>query len=74
MAAMAVALLAVAGCHPGKPLLGVNGYGAADDPRAVEVGRAVIDGGGSAADAAVAMALTMAVTLPSRVGLSGGGL
>jgi gamma-glutamyltranspeptidase/glutathione hydrolase len=67
-------LLATAGCHPGKPMLGLSGHGAADDPRAVEVGRAVMEGGGSAADAAVAMALTMAVTLPSRVGLGGGGL
>ena len=34
----------------------------------------VIDGGGSAADAMVSMALTAAVTLPSRVGVGGGGL
>ncbi len=67
-------MLVTAGCHPSKPMLGLSGYGAADDPRAVEIGRAVIENGGSAADAAVSMALTMAVTLPSRVGLGGGGL
>ncbi len=69
----AVAVVAT-GCHPDQATLGLSSYGAADDPRAVEIGRAVIETGGNAVDAAVAMALTMAVTLPSRVGLGGGGL
>ena len=41
---------------------------------AVRAAHAVIDSGGTAADAMVAMALTSAVTLPSRVGVGGGGL
>jgi gamma-glutamyltranspeptidase/glutathione hydrolase len=44
-----------------------------DEPQATMVGREVLARGGNAADAAVAMALTMAVRLPSRAGIGGGG-
>jgi gamma-glutamyltranspeptidase/glutathione hydrolase len=40
----------------------------------VTIGRDVIGNGGTAADAAVAMYFAMTVTLPSRVGIAGGGV
>jgi gamma-glutamyltranspeptidase/glutathione hydrolase len=51
----------------------VFGYAVADEPQAALVGRQVLSAGGNAADAAAAMGFAMAVTLPSRAGLGGGG-
>jgi gamma-glutamyltranspeptidase/glutathione hydrolase len=46
----------------------------ADDPQAVDLGRQALSAGGRAADAAVAMAMTLTVTQPGRAGLDGGGV
>ena len=74
-----VALLA--GCTDQAPPVGAVGHVrsyfggiAADEPRAALVGRDVLSAGGSAADAVVAMGVTMMVTRPDAAGPGGGGL
>lgn len=76
---LAVALgLTLTACNIGQQTTGVppgfTGGVVADEPRAALAGRDVLAAGGSAADAVVAAAFTMAVTLPSRAGLGGGGM
>ncbi len=76
LAASAFLLAACSSPEPGTfaPVEGFGGVVTGDEPRAVLIGREVLGNGGSAVDAAVAMYFAMAVTLPSRVGLGGGGV
>lgn len=56
-----------------EELPGFFGGAAAEEPRAVLLGRDILQSGGSAADAAVATFFGLAVTYPVAAGLGGGG-
>ena len=76
----ALASLLLLGCQGRDPALtladprGFMGGVVADEPRAALVGSKILSAGGSAADAAIATYFALGVTLPSRAGVSGGGM
>ena len=81
-AAVAAVLVLLGGCEVTQTLPDISmfeptsyfGGAAADEPHAALVARDVLAAGGTAADAAVALYFTLAVTYPSTASLGGGGL
>lgn len=81
-ALLAAALMILGGCEVTQTLPDISmfesaryfGGAVADEPRAALVARDVLAAGGNAADAAVALYFTLAVTYPSTASLGGGGL
>ena len=81
-AAAVTALVLLGGCEVTQTLPDISmfeptsyfGGATADEPRAALVARDVLAAGGSAADAAVALYFTLAVTYPSTASLGGGGV
>src|SRR5258708_3942878 len=56
-----------------QPVRAKQGMVVAQEPQAADVGLRVLQSGGNAADAAIAVAMALAVTLPSAGNIGGGG-
>src|SRR5271169_4084937 len=59
--------------RPSTPILARNGMVVAQEERAARIGIEILDRGGNAVDAAVAVGFTLAVTYPRAGNLGGGG-
>jgi gamma-glutamyltranspeptidase/glutathione hydrolase len=69
---LAGALLVAAGAARGADALPRHDMVEAADPRAAAIGRDILRAGGSAADAAIAMAVSLTIVEPQSAGLGGG--
>lgn len=79
---VAILLVGLAGCGVTQPSVparfltetkAFRGVVATDEPRATQIGETILNGGGTAGDAAAAVALALAVTYPAAAGIGGGG-
>ena len=62
-----------AGIAPATPILAHNGMVVAQERRAARIGVEILDRGGNAVDAAVAVGFALAVTYPRAGNIGGGG-
>jgi len=73
LAVASSALAQVGHAAPATPILAHNGMVVAQEPRAARIGVEILDRGGNAVDAAVAVGFALAVTYPRAGNIGGGG-